>query len=1063
MKQTNLHHVIAFAVGWILLSTLLSCTKENSSTVSFNKVEKGFHSIPDSMRLGVYWYWISDNISKEAVVKDLESMKAAGINRAYIGNIGQSDVPYGNIKILTPEWWEVLHAALKRATELDIEIGIFNSPGWSQSGGPWVKPQQAMRYLGFSSLDAKGPTLLKTTLPEVGKDAGDVKVIAYPLPPSSIFIKKQEKVKEEGKKLTMDFPLDKTVPVRSLSITVRRPVRTSAEVYVKKGPDYQSVKKIEIDRSNPALNVGFDPYAPIVISLPEITGSAIRLEISEGGQGPFEVELSSQPKVERYPEKSMAKMFQTPLPMWGDYLWETQPEARDKSLLIDPRSVLDITDKMASDGSIEWEVPEGNWRILRTAMLPTGVTNAPASPEATGPEVDKMSKEHVASHFDAFIGEILRRIPEADRKSFKIVVEDSYETGGQNWTDDMAKRFAAQYGYDPMPYLPVLRGEVVGSEDLSDRFLWDLRRLIADRVAYDYVGGLRDVSHQHGLTTWLENYGHWGFPGEFLQYGGQSDEIAGEFWSEGSLGDIENRAASSCAHIYGKTKVWAESFTCGGGAFSRYPHTMKQRGDRFFTEGINNTLLHVYIQQPYDKYPGVNAGFGNEFNRHNTWFSHMDLFSNYLKRCNFMLQQGRYVADVAYFIGEDAPKMTGIRDPEIPKGYSYDYINAEVLLTKAFARDGKLVLDHGMEYSVLVLPHLKTMRPALLKKIEELVNGGICLLGPAPEQSPSLENYPQADKEVQSLAAKMWEGSGSEEGKAYGKGRIFTSVPLEKIFAVLDIVPDFSYPEKEISALYIHRTLPEGEIYFVSNQSDKTISFTPQFRVTGKEPEFWNPVTSETRLLPEYTQKENGTQVPLELQGNESAFIIFRHNGKPTGTQKNFPAKEVIAQISSPWQVSFEKGKGGPEEIITFSQLQDWSRHADSRIKYFSGNALYTTSFTIEKQDITNSRKSGKELYLDLGQVMVMAKIKVNGQDAGGAWTYPYRVNVTSLVKPGENKLEIEVVNNWMNRLIGDQSLPEAERLTWTCINPWRADSPLQASGLLGPVEIQAFPYQLNH
>ncbi len=372
-----------------------------------------------------------------------------------------------------------------------------------------------------------------------------------------------------------------------------------------------------------------------------------------------------------------------PLPYWKDYLWPEQPEVDDKSLIIQDKQILDITQHLSPEGVLSWDVPEGGeWIVLRMGMAPTGgVTNGPASPEATGLEVDKMSKKWTAVHFNRFIGEILKRIPEADRKTFKVVVQDSYETGGQNFTDGMLEEFEQRYGYDAFPYLPVFRGYVVNSRMESDRFLWDLRRMIADKIAYDYVGGLREVSHQHGLTTWLENYGHWGFPGEFLMYGGQSDEIGGEFWSQGELGDIENRAATSAGHIYGKTKISAESNTSGGPAYSRHPAMMKQRTDRFFAEGINNTLLHLYIMQPYEeKNPGgVNAWFGNEFDRKNTWFSQLDVYTEYLKRVNFMLQQGLNVADVAYFIGEDTPKMTGITDPPLPIGYQYDYINAEVI------------------------------------------------------------------------------------------------------------------------------------------------------------------------------------------------------------------------------------------------------------------------------------------------------------------------------------------------------------------------------------------------
>src|SRR5690606_34697719 len=450
-----------------------------------------------------------------------------------------------------------------------------------------------------------------------------------------------------------------------------------------------------------------------------------------GDVGIAEVELHTAPRVERFKEKSLARMHPTPLPYWHDYQWERQAEPDDASYVVNPTEVVNLTKSLGTDGELNWEVPEGDWVILYTGMMPTGVTNSPASPEGRGLEIDKMSRVHVAKHFDAFLGEILRRVPAEDRKTFKIVVGDSYETGGQNWTDDFIPKFQKAMGYDPTPYVPALYGYVVGSQEQSDRFLWDVRRFIADNVAYEYVGGLRDISHKHGLTTWLENYGHWGFPGEFLQYGGQSDEVGGEFWSEGDLGNIENRAASSAAHIYGKNKVSAESFTAAGNTFGRYPALFKQRGDRFFTEGINNSLLHVYIPQPYeDRRPGVNAWFVNEFNRFNTWFDDMDLFIDYLKRCNYFLQQGRYVADVAYFIGEDAPKMTGVQDPPLPPGYSFDYINAEVILNRLTVRDGRFVLPDGLSYRILVLPRLNNMRPELLRKLEQLVKAGGILLGP---------------------------------------------------------------------------------------------------------------------------------------------------------------------------------------------------------------------------------------------------------------------------------------------------------------------------------------------
>ncbi|MDR1337237.1 MAG: glycoside hydrolase family 2, partial [Tannerella sp.] len=976
MKKFNFLSLITAA---ILLPAVYSCADGNGRENAFAPIESGFKK-PDSMQLAVYWYWISDNISKEGVIKDLESMKKVGINRAFIGNIGLDEpgIPYGKVKLLSPEWWEITRAALKKATELDIEIGIFNSPGWSQSGGPWVKPEQSMRYLASSEIKVKGPRQTAAIkLPEVAKDAmDDVKIIAWPAPEPATE-KSWTLPAKTGETLTLDMSLGKPAPVRTFIFKTESPARikAEAELLVKDGASsWRSLKKIHIDRTNPALNVGFDPYAPVVISIPETDASDFRLVLSAGHTaGRAEITLSTQPLIERYPEKTLAKMFQTPLPMWNDYLWEKQPET-PAALCVDPRKVIDLTGKV-QNGILSWDIPEGEWIISRTAMRTTDVRNAPASPEGRGLEIDKINKKHIASHFDAFIGEILRRIPEEERRTFKIIVEDSYETGGLNWTDDMIEKFRTVYGYDPVPYIPALSGVVVGSQDLSDRFLWDLRRLIADRVAYDYVGALREISNRHGLTTWLENYGHWGFPGEFLMYGGQSDEIGGEFWSEGSLGDIENRAASSCGHIYGKRKIWAESCTSGGPVFSRYPNIMKQRLDRFFTEGINATLLHVYIHQPYEeKTPGMAAWFGNEFNRKNTWFYHMDTFGQYLKRCNLMLQQGLYVADVAYFIGEDAPKLTGIRTPELPRGYSFDYINAEVLLTRASVKDGKLTLPDGMQYSLLVLPQLQSMRPELLGKLKDLVEEGLVISGPAPKYSPSLQNYPEADRQVAELASALWgDGSGSEKVRTAGKGKVFADGhSIEDIFAAIHVQPDLTIQE-DPQALFIHRTLPDGggEIYFISNQSDKPIAINPQFRVAGKTPELWNPLTSEIRELKQFTASAGTTTVPLQLQPFESSFIIFRKNGKPSAAaEPNFPEKEQLTTVSTPWEVTFEPGRRGPEEALTLNNLEDWSQSADERIRHFSGKAFYKAAFNLESIP-------QKQLYIDLGKVMVMAKVRI--------------------------------------------------------------------------------------
>ena len=1042
---------------------------------STEELARDFATPPETVQTGIYWYWISGNISEEGVVRDLHAMKRAGINRAFIGNIGQDGLyTERNVLMMSDEWWKILHTALKTASELDIEIGIFNSPGWSQSGGPWVKPDEAMRYLASAQIEVEGPRHIETTIAAPAADFEDARTIAYPAP-EEYASRPDAAIKTDfaannaaaiadgdpatgitlpaGRVNTITFDCGKPYTARSLTLKLLpSPAAYGARLEAEIDGTYTTVAAFTVDRSNPAINVGFDPYAPVTVSFAATTARRFRLVTDAAAQpgGVAEAELSAQPRIASYAEKTLAKMCQTPLPYWNHYMWPVQAEIDNKAYAIDPASVQDISASIDSEGNIKWDVPEGRWIIMRTGMAPTGVTNGPATPEATGLEIDKMSSRHVRTHFDAFIGEILRRIPAEDRKTFKVVVQDSYETGGQNFTDDFMQTFESVYGYSMLPYLPAYYGYVVGDQDRSDRFLWDLRRLIADQVAYQYVGGLRDVSHEHGLTTWLECYGHWGFPGEFLQYGGQSDEIAGEFWSAGSLGDIENRAASSCGHIYGKTLIWAESNTSGGPAYSRAPVDMKQRTDRFFAEGINASLLHLYIEQAdTSRYPGINAPFGNEFDANNTWFSQMDLFTDYLKRCNYMLRQGLNVADVAYLIGEDAPKMTGEQSPALPAGYQFDYINAEVIMRDANVSHGRITLPHGTSYRVLVLPPVETMRPELLEKIGRMVSDGAILLGRPPRRSPSMQNYPEADTEVERMARSMWGGCFDTKGaNDYGKGRIYNGCTLEEIFAEIDLEPDFRV-ESGAPLLYNHRSMMGAEIYFVSNQSGAAVDATPEFRVnTTLAPERWNPVDGSITSLPQFEATATGIRMPLHLESLESCFIVFRGKGSPEAGDNN-PTPASAVEISEPWHVAFN-GKLSSPAPIEMASPADLAQNADPEIRYFSGTITYTTEFDLDDA-------SAARVLLNLGRVESMAKVYVNDRYAGGAWCPPYKVDITQCVKKGRNTLRVEVVNKWVNRIVGDMQLPPEQRKISLLVNPYDASTPLPPSGLQQAVTVETY------
>lgn len=1045
-----------------------------------DRIYKVFQHPRDSVQTSVYWYWMSGNISKDGAIKDLEAMKREGINRAFIGIIQVDEIPAGPVKFLSDEWWDIMHATMKRAGELGIDIGVFNSPGWSQSGGPWVKPEHSMRYVTSSETLVKDGQAGKYILGKPHTNFQDIRTLAYPVPKgisktaSQLFpvvnsvsgSKNAEALMDQKLSTEFQVPLDSTYVVdirlltpfnlQGLSFTPSdRPIIVKGKLQVERSGGFETIKEFIIDRSNPQLNVGFNPYGKVLVSVPETRATHFRLVFDNHlsnydrswGPRPLatagiqEMDFLSNPVVDSYIEKSLAKMSQTPFPLWGQYLWKEAEGGDSFDKVIDPKSIQDITHLRAGD-TVFWKEREGDWIIQRIGMAPTGVTNSPAPPDATGPEVDKMNKKWLPEHFEGFIGQILKRIPAEDRKAFKVVVQDSYETGGQNWTDEMELAFFEAYGYDPKPYLPVFSGRVVGSRDQSDRFLWDVRRLVADRLSKEYVGGLAELCHQNGLTTWLENYGHWGFPGEFLQYGSLSDEIGGEFWSEGSLGNIENKAASSSAHIYGKTKVSAESFTCGGRGFSRSPGTIKARGDRFFAEGINNTLLHLYIQQPDDKKPGINAPFGNEFNRHNTWFEFMDQFTDYLKRCNYLLQQGVYVADVAYFIGEDAPKMTGVCDPPLPRGYSYDYINADVIKNRITIKNGHWTLPNGISYKMLVLPKQTTMRPELLTRIKELVEQGGVLYGQMPKESPSLQNWPTADEKVKSIASTLW--LSRDTINEVGEGLVIEGMEFQKALDFIKAKPDY-FTKEDNKTLFLHRKAGSSDLYFISNQKDTTLRFDAKFAVGGKAVKIWDPVSGEIygTGVREITKKS--TTVDLELAPLQSLFVFFDGN-EEGGISDIAEGESEVLSIYGPWKVSFDSLSGGPRQVQEFTELSDWSESANDSIKYYSGKASYRSSFVVDPNNYSTA-------ILELEKFGVMVRVKVNGKEAGSLWTAPYQLNITPFLKKGKNSIEIEVINNWMNRIIGDQKETTTDH-TWLTVNEYSATSKLQPSGLIGGVKV---------
>ena len=1091
--------MIPSSIRSLFLTSLLGLLAVSSFHIhAADDLADRFSQPPAASKPRCYWYWMDGHISRQGITKDLEAMKRVGIGGAFIGVIsGQSGAPANpDPKELTPQWWGFIEHAIREGSRIGVQIGLFNSPGWSQTGGPWVRPEQAMRYVVQTETPVKGPQAFATKLPAPQEGFQALAIQAFPAPAGDAVSATISSRTSD----VIDFQMPENSSARSLTVRPTEKVNAAAELQASAdGMNFRTVRKFQISRHNMMLGVGPVQLAPIVISFPAIADRHFRL-LCSSANALGDVQLSAAARVESFAEKSLLKMFQEPLPPFDFYTWPPAPEPDSPELSIRPETVIDLTTNLRPDGTLVWQVPPGDWIILRSGLVPTGTKNSPAPAEATGFEVDKMNRAALKAHFDTYITPLLKRLKPAERKSWTHVIADSYEAGPQNWTDGFAADFQKRYGYDPLRFLPVMGGRIVGSADQSDRFLWDLRRFVADRIATEYVGGLRELCHQAGLKLWLENYGHWGFPAEFLQYGGQSDEIGGEFWVDSDLGGPEIRAASSAAHTYGKSVVWAEAFT-GGPSFANTPRDLKRLGDWSFAEGVNQFVFHVYIHQPWeDKKPGVNAWFGTEFNRHNTWFDASKPWIDYLRRCSVMLQTGKHVADVAYYIGEDAPKMIGTRNPELPAGYDYDYINSEVIEKHLTVKDGRFVLPDGMSYRLLVLPDSATMRPAVLKKIGQLVAAGGPVLGPAPSRSPSLENFPAADAEVKTLAAEIWKD-----------GKVLTGIPLAQAFEHLMVTPDAILPA---DMLWKHRNDGKTDLYFLSNPKASARRETISFRISDRTPELWWPETGRIQTITDYQWLDGRLHVPITFDPHGSVFVVFRNtrtsdafttpqkpgslkilkatyatkdgsvtadvtatvaaavrngrldllvdgsdlggdpaylkekeltveftnDGKPgTITLPDFARLKLPTspELPGPWQVTF------PGRSLTFEKLISWTDHADADVKYFSGSATYLKRFQISN---LNSR-----IHLDLGTVHAIAKVRVNGREVATLWKEPYTTDITAALKQGSNTLEIEVINSWHNRLVGDQQAG-ASPGTFTTTNKFNAQTPLQPAGLLGPV-----------
>lgn len=721
------------------------------------------------------------------------------------------------------------------------------------------------------------------------------------------------------------------------------------------------------------------------------------------------------------------------------------------------KDVIDLTGKMRLDGSLSWMPPAGRWVVLRMGYSLTGAENHPATAKGVGLEVDKLNSGYVKTYMDAYLAKYLdaagaKRI---GRRGVRALVTDSIEAGPQNWTDDILKQFKQRRGYDPRLWLPVLTGVVIGDGEASDKFLYDFRRTLADLIAEQHYAQVAASAHERGMIVYGEALES-GRPtlGDDMAMRRYTDVPMAAMWTyrkgpnPNQIADI--LGAASVAHICGQNLVAAESLTCAFSPWAFSPRDLRPFIDLEFVLGVNRPVIHTSVHQPVEIKPGLSLLiFGQYFNRHETWAEKAGPWVSYLSRTAYLLQLGCFAADVAYFYGEEGPLTAlygGGPGTDWPDGYGFDFVNTDVVLNRLAVDRGFLATRSGMRYRLLYLGgSSRKMTLPVLRRLKYLVEAGAVVVGSRPEGSPSLADDPAAFK---GLADSLW-GSGEKGERRVGKGKVIWGVRAEPVLAGLGLEPDFAYtrPHPNTRLMALHRRLPDGDLYFVTNRRNRPEKLDATFRVTGKAAELWH---ADTGCIEATSYRISGgrTIVPLVLGANESVFVVFRRPAVQATCKIIAPVRKPLTGVDHGWDLSLQPDSGTPVRIEDV-RLGSWSESPDAGVKYFSGTGTYTNTLLVPAIWFGK----GDRLWLDLGEVCELAEIRVNGKDLGIVWHPPFRVEVTDVLKPGANTLEVKVTNLWVNRLIGDRQ-PDATRTTFTTAPTYRPEAPLRPSGLIGPVKI---------
>lgn len=1077
-------------------------------------LEQQFQNPPTEARPRVWWHWMNGNVTKDGIAKDLDWMADVGIGgvQNFDASLGTPQVVDRRLPYMTPEWQDAFRFAVHEADRHGLELAIAASPGWSETGGPWVPPQDGMKKLVWSESVLVGGKRFKgklaappavtgpyqnvpfsEELPGISGDAakvpqmgGSIAVLAVPLAgkplPVPVYALADGTALPAKALTDADFASGAKVPISSdlagavtitypQAVTVRslrlfipglklpfRGAPLRADVEVRDGAGWKALAQVPITG------------VPTTQAVPATTAREFRLRLSDSGdhgnqdllaaapgavaidffgKGPLtavqlaDLQLFAQPRVARVEEKAG---FETVL----DYTAIADGDAAPAGLT--GAQVIDLTSRVGADGTLDWTPPKGSdWQVLRFGWSLTGKTNHPATAEATGLEVDKFDGAAVRRYLETYLGKYRAVVGDdmIGKRGLRALLTDSIEVGKANWTPRMEAEFKARRGYDLRPWLPVLAGTVIGSPADSERFLFDWRQTLADLMADQHYGTVAKVAREQGLTLYgeaLEDKRP--VLGDDLAMRRNADVPMAALWTwpKGKqvratlVGDM--KGAASVAHVYGQRFVAAESMTSVNAPWDFAPHDLKPVIDLEFASGINRPVIHTSVHQPRDDLqPGLSlAIFGQYFNRHEAWAPLARPWVDYLARTSYLLQQGHNAAQVAWFIGEEAPVTALFAEtppPGLPSRHAYDFVDAAMLGDALKGEGAELVSAAGARYQALYLggtSHRMTL--PTLRRLDALVRGGLTLIGTRPTGTPS-----QADDtaEFARLADALWGGD-------TGKGRVIATADADAGLTQAGIAPGLRFDGPGAALRYVERRFDGGRLFFVSNPGDSA-QVTVRFPVTGKRPELWNAETGTASAL-SYRVEGGETLVPLSLNSDDALFVVFRADTAETSAAVAQPALTAPISLTGPWQVLFQPGRGAPA-TLTMDRLTPLEQNSAAGVRYFSGVASYSTALTPPK-----GWKVGQPLWLDLGSVGDVAEVWLNGKKLGGLWRAPWRIDLGQAARPGRNALAVKVANKWVNRLIGDAQ-PGAQPIAKLAAPGYRPDAQLRPSGLIGPVTLQ--------